>query len=155
MCLLSNLSTASDLFLHSRFAQLLIKICTLVLKHNSNNNSDNQLFNHCNFWVFWVLDKQSEDITLGSGYWCSTNLFIVWFHGVVYDSGESLLIFELNSQTNTPLPSVLLQTCVSNAQQTLKCLVETWLKRLYLTSWVGGSTRVVLFVSCLQSQGCV
>ncbi len=30
--------------------------------------------------------------------------------GVVYDSGESLLTFELNSQTNTPLPSVLLQT---------------------------------------------
>ncbi len=38
------------------------------------------------------------------------------FKGVVYDSGESLLIFELNSQTNTPLPSVLLQTCVNNEQ---------------------------------------
>ncbi len=36
--------------------------------------------------------------------------------GVVYDSGESMLIFELNSQTNTPLPSVLLQTRASNAQ---------------------------------------
>ncbi len=32
------------------------------------------------------------------------------FKGVGYDSGESLLIFELNSQTNTPLPLVLLQT---------------------------------------------
>ncbi len=36
--------------------------------------------------------------------------------GVVYDSGETLLIFELKSQTNTPLPSVLLQTRASNAQ---------------------------------------
>ncbi len=33
----------------------------------------------------------------------------------VYDSGETLLIFKLNSQTNThtPLPSVLLQTFLS------------------------------------------
>ncbi len=36
--------------------------------------------------------------------------------GVVYDSGESLLIFELNSQTNIPLSSVLFQTCASNSQ---------------------------------------
>ncbi len=36
--------------------------------------------------------------------------------GVIYDSGESLLIFELNSQTNTPLPSVLLQARARNAQ---------------------------------------
>ncbi len=36
--------------------------------------------------------------------------------GVVYDSGESLFIFELNSQTNTALPSVLLQTNTSNSQ---------------------------------------
>ncbi len=36
--------------------------------------------------------------------------------GVVYNSAESLLIFELSSQTNTPLSSVLLQTPASNAQ---------------------------------------
>ncbi len=36
--------------------------------------------------------------------------------GVVCDSGESLLIFELSSQTNTPLPSELLQTLVGNSQ---------------------------------------
>ncbi len=36
--------------------------------------------------------------------------------GVVYDSGESLLISELN-KTNTPLSSVLLQTCASNSQR--------------------------------------
>ncbi len=35
-----------------------------------------------------------------------------YIKGVVYDSGESLLILELNSQTNTSLPSVLLQTPV-------------------------------------------
>ncbi len=39
-----------------------------------------------------------------------------YFKGVVYNSGESLLIFEVNSQTNTPLPSVRLQTCASNSQ---------------------------------------
>ncbi len=38
------------------------------------------------------------------------------FKGVVNDTEESLLIFELNSQTNIPLPSVLLQTHASNAQ---------------------------------------
>ncbi len=37
----------------------------------------------------------------------------------------------------------------------LKRLVETRLKRWYLTSWVGGSTRAILFVSRLQSQSCV
>ncbi len=36
--------------------------------------------------------------------------------GVVYDTGESLVIFELNSRTNTSLSSVLLQTCASNTQ---------------------------------------
>ncbi len=51
--------------------------------------------------------------------------------GVVYDTGESLLIFELISQTYTPLPSVLLQTGA----------------RL--------STRATLFVSHSQSQGSV
>ncbi len=33
--------------------------------------------------------------------------------------------------------------------------METRLKRLYLTSWVGGSTHDTLFVSRLQSQGSV
>ncbi len=41
---------------------------------------------------------------------------VVRLKGVVYDSGENLLIFELNSQTNTLLPSVLLQTRASNSQ---------------------------------------
>ncbi len=41
---------------------------------------------------------------------------ISYIKGVVYDTGESLLIFELNSQTNRPLSSVLLQTRTSNAQ---------------------------------------
>ncbi len=31
----------------------------------------------------------------------------------------------------------------------------TWLKCRYLTTWVDGSTWATLFVSCLQSQGCV
>ncbi len=44
------------------------------------------------------------------------NLGCGGFNGVVYDSGESLLIFELSSQTNTPLPSALLQTRMSNSQ---------------------------------------
>ncbi len=43
--------------------------------------------------------------------------------GVVYDSGESLLIFELNSQTSTPLSSVLLQT--RGARPGLVALPET------------------------------
>ncbi len=38
------------------------------------------------------------------------------FKGVVYDSGESLLIFEIKSQTDTPLPSVLFQPRTSDAQ---------------------------------------
>ncbi len=37
----------------------------------------------------------------------------------------------------------------------LKCLVKTRLKGQYLTTRVGGSTRTTLFVSRLQSQGCV
>ncbi len=80
------------------------------------------------------------------------------FKSVVYDSGGSMLIFELNSQTNTPHPSVLLQICMSNAQISLSCtefLVETRLKRRYLMTWFGGSTRAILFVSHLQSQGWV
>ncbi len=36
-----------------------------------------------------------------------------------------------------------------------KCLVEMRLNHQYLMTWVGGSTWATLFVSCLQSQGCV
>ncbi len=36
-----------------------------------------------------------------------------------------------------------------------KCLVQTQLKCLYLTTWVGDSTQAILFVFRLQSQGCV
>ncbi len=64
-----------------------------------------------------VQSPKSLRLTLSSGdqeYLCSKMNF--GFKGEVYDSGESLLIFELNSQTNTPLPSVLLQTRTSNAQ---------------------------------------
>ncbi len=43
-------------------------------------------------------------------------VLVLLLKGVVYDSGESLLIVELNSQTNTLLPSVLLQTRTGNAQ---------------------------------------
>ena len=44
------------------------------------------------------------------------------FKGALYDSGERLLIFELNSKTNTLLPSVLLQKlCPPNSWT---CIVE-------------------------------
>ncbi len=51
--------------------------------------------------------------------------------GVVYDSGESMLIFELNSHTNTPLPSVLLQTRTSTAQHYFVLRTSTSCDKLY------------------------
>ncbi len=77
--------------------------------------------------------------------------------GAVCDTEESLLIFELNSQTNAPLPSALLQThwvthsislsCARAPVVTyFMCLVETRLKRRYLTFWFGGTFNVMTYL---------
>ncbi len=88
--------------------------------------------------------------------------------GVIYDSGESLLMFDLNSQTNTPLPSALLHTRTCNAQH-LFILCTTTNCDIPNILWKRGSNVSIpvlddlgwwlhpspLFVSCLQSQDCV
>ncbi len=64
--------------------------------------------------------QQKQTASSHEGRWSDTLLYpsclACIIKGVVYDSGESLLVFALNSQTNTPLPSVLLQTHANNAQ---------------------------------------